>query len=176
MEKDRGDADKLAPTLLTEIAKLGAAEKPLAENDAAGAVPEERLCREVAARAWHYLAEFANPNERLPAWIVEYLIGVGKRVDASLGPHGALNRDDAHYAIGMGGKAWPAHPPGSVYSIMQGWIDDPTQARITGPTAAAKRYIEEFLDKGSQVRSSTILRLYREGKRLAQSDSSVSDT
>lgn len=168
MGQDGREVDKFPPALMGEFAKDGAAEKPLSAADATGGAPDEHLQREIAAKAWQYLAEFAEPDEQLPTWIMEYLIGVGRRVSSSLGPSGGLNRDDAHFAIGIDKKAWPENSSPSVYAIMQGWIEDPRQKDITGPTSAAQKYIREYMSDDKLARSSTIIRLYTEGKRRSR--------
>jgi hypothetical protein len=163
MGQEGRETANLPPDWFDELAKLGAAERPLSSDEMTGGVPPERYRRHLAMTAWKYIADYGSAKEPLPGWVVDYLKGVAGRISRHVGPNGGLNREDAHAALGIDGKAWPEHSPISVYLAMQEWIDSKD---CPGPAAAAERYIEERMAGDKQARSSTVIRLYKEGKRL----------
>lgn len=155
---------------LEELAKYGAAERPLSSDDMTGGVPAERFQRHLALSAWKYIAEYGTAKEPLPDWVVGYLNGVANHILLNLSPKGALSREDASSALGIDGKAWPEHSPIVVYLAMQEWIDGKAWPDVTGPAAAAKRYIEERMACDRDALASTVIRLYKKGKRLWLAD------
>lgn len=161
-ERELGD---LGPRL-GELAKEGAIEPPMSEDDATGGIPGYRHRREVAKWTWQYMQEYGSHHRPLPPAIVNYLKSVADIINQSLGPSGGLKQKDAWRAIGIDGKAWPKHSPISVYIAMQQWIDDAAWPDITGPKAAAVRYIEERMNDDPNALPDSVIRLYKEGKRL----------
>lgn len=170
MGREGREPANMPPDWLDELAKLGAAEKPLSSDDMTGGVPPERFRRHLALSAWKYIADHGSAKEPLPDWIIGYLKGVANHIASNLGPKGALSREDASSALGIDGKAWPDHSPVVVYLAMQEWIDGSAWPDVTGPAAAAKRYIEERMAGDHDALASTVIRLYKEGKRLWLAD------
>ena len=160
----------LPPDWVDELAKYGAAEKPLSSHDMTGGVPPERFRRHLALTAWKYIADYGSPKEPLPDWVVRYLKTVAGYIGSNLSPKGALSREDASSALGIDGKAWPEHSPIAVYLAMQGWIDGEAWPDVTGPKVAAARYIKERMAGDRDALPATLIRLYKEGKRLWLSD------
>lgn len=160
----------LPPEVLDELAKLGAAEEPLSSNDMTGGIPPDRFRRHIALSAWQYILEYGSSVEPLPDWVVDYLKSVASRITENLGPKGALSREGASSALGIDGKAWPEHSAIVVYLAMQEWIDDDDCPEITGPKSAAAKYICERMSENRNARSSTLIRLYKEGKRIWLAD------
>jgi hypothetical protein len=160
----------MPPDLLDELAKDGAAERPLSSNDMTGGVPPERFRRHLALSAWKYIADYGSAKEPLPYWVVGYLKTVAGHIASNLSPKGALSREDASSALGIDGKAWPEHSPIVVYLTMQEWIDGKAWPNVTGPKVAAARYIQERMAGDRNALTSTVIRLYKEGKRLYLSD------
>lgn len=156
----------LPPDLLDEMAKYGAAERPMSSDDMTGGVPPERFRRHLALSAWNYISDYGSAKEPLPDWVVSYLKSVANHIGDSLSPKGALGREDASIALGIDGKAWPEHSPVVVYLAMQEWIDGETWPDVTGPKSAAARYINERMSGDRTARSTTLIRLFKEGKRL----------
>ena len=163
MGQEGREPANMPPEWLDDLARLGAAERPLSSDDITGGVPPERFRRHLAMNAWKFIADYGSANEPLPAWVVDYLKDVAGRISRHLGPKGALNREDAYAALGIDGKAWPENSPISVYLAMQQWIDS---KECSGPKDAAKRYIRERMAEDKEARSSTVIRIYTEGKRL----------
>ena len=95
-----------------------------------------------------------------------YLKEVAERIQDEIGPKGALSREGASIALGIDGKAWSEHSPINVYFAMTEWIDDPQLEDVSGPQAAAKRYIEDRMNGDREARVSTLVRKYKKGKRL----------
>ena len=151
---------------LEELAKYGAAERPMSSDDMTGGVPPERFRRHLAMSAWKYIADHGSAKEPLPDWIFGYLKMVAGRISRDLSPKGALSRKDAYAALGIDGKAWPEHSPIVVYLAMQEWIDGKAWPDVTGPKAAAKRYIEERMAGDRDALAETVIQLYKKGKRL----------
>lgn len=160
----REDAD-LSP-FLEELAKAGAAEKPLSSHDITGGVPPERFRRHLALTAWKYIADYGSAKEPLPDWVVGYLKSVADYIGSHLSPKGALSREDASAALSIDGKAWPEHSPVAVYLAMQEWIGGKAWPDVKGPKAAAARYIQERMAGDRDALAATLIRLYKEGKRL----------
>ena len=166
MELEGREPTNMPPDWLHELAKDGAAEKPMSSNDMTGGVPPDRYRRHLALSAWRYIADHGSAKEPLPDWVVDYLKGVAKHIASNLGPKGALSREDASSALGIDGKAWPEHSPIVVYLAMQEWIDGEAWPDVTGPKAAAARYIQERIAGDRDALPATLIRLYKEGKRL----------
>lgn len=160
------EAADLPPDLLDELAKAGAAEGPMSSNDMTGGVPPERYQRHLALSAWKYIADYGSAKEPLPDWVVGYLKTVAGYIGSNLSPKGALSREDATPALGIDGKAWPEHSPIVVYLAMQEWIDGKAWPDVTGPKVAAARDIQQRMAGDRDERTSTLIRLYKEGKRL----------
>lgn len=110
-------------------------EKPMSNGDATGAPTPGRYDRELAFRAWEYLAkhEAARP---LPTWVVDYLRDVARKMLGDLGPLGGLSPASAHAALGLVGEQWPKHHPESVFAIIRAWIDPD---RTGGPLVNSSR-------------------------------------
>lgn len=166
MGREGREHANMPPDWLEELAKLGAAEKPLSSDEMTGGVPPQRFRRHLALSAWQYIAEYGSAKEPLPDWVVSYLKTVAHHIASNLGPKGALSREDASSALGIDGKAWPEHSPIAVYLAMQEWIDSEACPDVTGPKAAAARYIQERMAGDRDALTSTLIRLYKEGKRL----------
>lgn len=156
----------LPPEVLDEMAKYGAAEKPLSSEDMTGGVPPERFRRHLALKAWSYISEYGSAKEPLPDWVIDYLKSVASHISENLSKKGALHREHASSALGIDGKAWPKHPPIDVYLAMQEWIDGDAWPDVTGPEGAAVLYIQERMSGDRSTRPATIVRLFKEGKRL----------
>ena len=156
----------MPPDWFDELAKLGAAERPMSSDDMTGGVTPERFRRHLALSAWQYIEQHGTAKEPLPDWVVGYLKAVASSISSNLGPKGALSREDASSALGIDGKAWPEHSPIAVYAAMQEWIDGKAWPEVTGPKVAAARYIKERMAGDRDALTSTVIRLYKEGKRL----------
>ena len=160
----------LPPEFLEELAKLGAAERPVSSDDMTGGVPPERFRRHLALSAWQFISDYGSAKEPLPDWVLDYLKTVASQIGDSLSPKGALSREDASSVLGIDGKAWPEHSPVVVYLAMQEWIDGDNWPAVTGPKSAATRYIEERMSGDRNALTSTLVRLYKEGKRIWLAD------
>jgi hypothetical protein len=160
----------MPPDWADELAKYGAAEKPLSLDDMTGGVPTDRFRRHLALSAWQYIEQYGSAKEPLPDWVVGYLKSVAISISANLSPKGALSREGASSALGIDGKAWPEHSPIVVYLAMQEWIDGEAWPDVTGPKAAASHYIKERMAGDRDALPSTLIRLYKEGKRLWLAD------
>lgn len=170
MGQEGREPANLPPDLLDELARYGAAERPMSSDDMTGGVPPERFRRHLALSAWKYIADYGSAKEQLPDWVVDYLKAVASHISSNLTPKGALSREDASSALGIDGKAWPEHSPVVVYLAMQEWIDGGAWPDVTGPKLAAARYIQERMSGDRHALTSTLIRLYKEGKRLWLSD------
>ena len=166
MEQEGREPANLPPDWVDELAKYGAAEKPMSSDGMTGGVPPDRFRRHLALSAWQFIAEYCTAKEPLPDWVVGYLKGVANHISSNLSPKGALSREDASSALGIDGKAWPEHSPIVVYQAMQEWIDSEAWPDVTGPKAAAARYIQERMAGDRDALPATLIRLYKEGKRL----------
>lgn len=156
----------LPPEFLEELAKDSAAERPLSSDDMTGGVPPERFRRHLALSAGKYISEYGSAKESLPDWVVDYLKSVASHISDSLSPKGALSREDASFALGIDGKAWPEHSPVVVYLAIQEWIEGETWPDVTGPKSAAARYIEKRMSGDRNALPATLIRLFKEGKRI----------
>ena len=166
MGQEGREPANMPPDWSDELAKYGAAEKPLSSDDMTGGVPPDRFRRHLALSAWKYVADYGCAKEPLPDWVVGYLKAVASHISSNLGPKGALSREDSSAALGIDGKAWPEHSPIAVYLAMQEWIDGKAWPGVKGPKVAAVRYIQERMPGDRDALASTVIRLYKEGKRL----------
>lgn len=141
-------------------------EKPMSSDDAIGAPTQDRYNRELAFRAWEYLARHKS-SRPLPSWVADYLRDVAGKVLADLGPRGSLSPASAHAALGLVGEKWPKHHPESVYAIINAWIDPdrPGGPLVSGRKAGAVRYIDEYMDGGRNVSPETVIEWYRKGQK-----------
>ena len=106
----------LPPAWMDELAKFGAAGKPLSSDDMTGGVPPERFRRHLALTAWKYVTVYGSAKEPLPDWVVGYPKVVASHIVSNLGPKGALSREDASSALGIDGKARPERSPIAVHT------------------------------------------------------------
>jgi hypothetical protein len=153
-----------------EFSKESAKEPPLSEQEATGGIPAHRYRREVARWVWKYIFEYESFREPLPSEVIKYLKSVATMIERNLGPNGSLSQKGAWGAIGIDGKSWSEHSPILVYLAMQNWIDGEFWPKIKGPKAAAVRYIDERMGGDREALPETIIRQYKEGKRLWLSD------
>ncbi len=160
------EPDKLT-SFLDEIANEANREPPMSDGDATGHVPYARYKRHLATEAWKVIKQH-DPTQPLPDWVFDYLNEVATRIENETGPQGALSREGASIALGIDGKAWSKHSPINIYNAMQEWIDDPNLAEITGPKPAAAKYIEELMGGDREAKIATVVRKFKEGKRLIQ--------
>jgi hypothetical protein len=144
-------------------------ERPMDSGDTWGAPPDpkkpnqrSRYDRELAVRAWDYLAQH-DADRPLPSWVTDYLRKVAVAIKADIGPRGSLSPASAHAALRIVGEQWPEHHPESVYAIIQGWID---ASVVNGRKAGAVRYIEEHMDGDRSVLVETVVEWYRKGQKL----------
>ena len=155
------EVDKLIPELEAEALR----ERPISGDDAVGAPTGKHYRREVARRAWEYIAKL-DRGQPLPDWVADYLQAVASRIQENLGAQGGLSREAAHLAIGIDGKAWPRHSPEAVYLTIQGWRDC---GEVSGPEEGATRYVREIL-KDESVPNSRVIDWYKRGKRAIDED------
>ena len=166
MRREGCEPANLPPDWVDELAKYGAAERPMSSDDMTGGIPPERFRRHLALSAWKYIAVYGSAKEPLPDWVVGYLKAVACHISSSRGPKGALSREEASAALGIDGKAWPEHSPNAVYLAMQEWIDGEAWPNVTGPKVAAAHYIKERMAGDREALAATVIRRYKEGKRL----------
>lgn len=151
-------------------------ERPMDSGDAWGAPPppdptkrhqRSRYDRELALRAWEYLAQH-DPDRPLPDWVAAYLREVATTITSELGPRGSLSPASAHAALGIVGEQWPEHHPESVYAIIEAWRDPdrPGGPLVDGRKAGAVRYIEQYMRKDRNVDVKTVIEWYRKGQKL----------
>lgn len=150
-------------------------ERPMDSEDAWGApTPPDlgkphqrsRYGRELALRAWEYLAQH-DPDRPLPEWVAAYLRKVATSITSELGPRGSLSPATAHAALGIVGEQWPEHHPESVYAIISAWIDQdrPGGPLVSGRKAGAVRYIEEYMEGAREVHVDSVIEWYRKGQK-----------
>ena len=151
--------------MLDELAASAKLEPPMSDGDATGHVPQDRYKRHLAMQAWRLVRDH-DPAQPLPVWVLDYLKDVAARIEHETGPQGALSREGASIALGIDGKAWMEHSPINVYFAMQEWIDDKELREIEGPKSAAARYIEVRMNGDRDANVDTLVRKYKEGKRI----------
>ena len=147
-----------------------ASECPLSADDAFGAPSGKHYQRELARRAWEYINHL-DRSRPLPDWVADYLQTVARHILENLGPQGGLSREDADFAIGINGKAWPERTPEAVYLTIQEWRDE---GKVSGPKEGATHYVEEVI-KDATVPHSRVIDWYKRGKRSVEKEYAEAD-
>lgn len=177
MGREGREPANLPPDWVDELAKYGAAEKPLSSDDMTGGVPPERFRRHLALTAWKCIADYGSAKEPLPDWVVGYLKAVASHTASNLAPKGELSREDASSALGNDGEAGPEHSPIAVYLAMQEWIYGAAWPEVTGPSAlrdsVMNRLPAAVVVKVKLARSSSIS--LRSGRSEAKVDSALAN-
>ncbi len=165
------EGDELAEllTLLAEDGeRFGAREPPMTSDDMTGGPkPSESV---FARAAWEFIDRHASASEPMPDWVVAYLKRVARRIADNAGTSGGLEREGAHAALGISGKAPPERSDVHVYYKIRSWIDDAGLPMVTGPKSGAARYIKEFHPDDRAMTTDSIIQKYKRGKRVWEAE------